>query len=94
MFQRLLKYSRIPSERLVRIGAAEGTPPNIIESLNREINSGLSDPDMRFAARRTWTNPITRLGRRGRCRPECGWNSEWRIPGNMKLSFQAARSIG
>ena len=28
------------------------------------------------------------------CRPECGWNSEWRIPGNMKLSFQAARSIG
>jgi hypothetical protein len=30
----------------------------------------------------------------GRCRPECGWNSEWRIPGNTKLSFQAARSIG
>jgi adenine-specific DNA-methyltransferase len=28
------------------------------------------------------------------CRPECGWNSVWRIPGNMKLSFQAARSIG
>jgi len=28
------------------------------------------------------------------CRPECGWNSVWRIPGDMKLSFQAARSIG
>ena len=28
------------------------------------------------------------------CRPECGWNLEWRIPGDMKLSFQAARSIG
>src|SRR5882672_3217576 len=30
-----------------------------------------------------------------RCRPECGWNSGLaRSPGNMKLSFQAARSIG
>jgi hypothetical protein len=28
------------------------------------------------------------------CRPESGWNSVWRIPGDMKLSFQAARSIG
>jgi transcriptional regulator with XRE-family HTH domain len=28
------------------------------------------------------------------CRPECGWNSVWRIPGDMKVSFQAARSIG
>jgi hypothetical protein len=28
------------------------------------------------------------------CRPERGWNSVWRIPGDMKLSFQAARSIG
>jgi hypothetical protein len=27
-------------------------------------------------------------------RPERGWNSVWRIPGDMKLSFQAARSIG
>jgi L-asparagine oxygenase len=28
------------------------------------------------------------------CRPERGWNSVWRIPGDMKLSFHAARSIG
>jgi hypothetical protein len=28
------------------------------------------------------------------CRPERGWNSVWRIPGGMKVSFQAARSIG
>jgi hypothetical protein len=34
------------------------------------------------------------LQRAKRCRPERGWNSVWRIPGDMKLSFHAARSIG
>jgi hypothetical protein len=28
------------------------------------------------------------------CRPKCGWNSRGAISGNMKLSVQAARSIG
>ena len=31
---------------------------------------------------------------RSGCRPECGWNSGGAISGNMKVSFQAARSIG
>ena len=29
-----------------------------------------------------------------RCRPGCGWNWRGAISGNMKVSFQAARSIG
>ena len=28
------------------------------------------------------------------CRPECGWNSVGAFSGHMKVSFQAARSIG
>jgi hypothetical protein len=29
-----------------------------------------------------------------RCRPECGWNLVGAFSGHMKVSFQAARSIG
>ena len=29
-----------------------------------------------------------------RCRPACGWNLRGAISGNLKLSDQAARSIG
>jgi hypothetical protein len=29
-----------------------------------------------------------------RCRPKCGWNLVGAFSGHMKLSFQAARSIG
>jgi len=41
-----------------------------------------------------WKSGVSELRTGDGCRLECGWNSEWRIPGNMKLSFQAARSIG
>lgn len=40
------------------------------------------------------TEIFERGDRTDRCRPACGWNLRGAITGNLKLSDQAARSIG
>jgi tripartite-type tricarboxylate transporter receptor subunit TctC len=40
------------------IGAPRGTPPEIIERLNREINAGLGNPDVREQLAKVATTPI------------------------------------
>jgi len=52
---------------------------------------GMSEYAERFAENRI---DFTVLPDLTGCRPECGWNFGGEISGNMRLSFQAARSIG
>ena len=41
-----------------------------------------------------YLNRVQSSRRLERCRPRCGWNLRGAISSNMKVSFQAARSIG
>jgi tripartite-type tricarboxylate transporter receptor subunit TctC len=40
------------------VGAPRGTPPAIIERLNREINAGLNDPGVKAQLAKVSTAPI------------------------------------
>ena len=42
----------------MRLGVPRGTPPEIIERLNREINAGLADPAVKARLADVATTPI------------------------------------
>jgi tripartite-type tricarboxylate transporter receptor subunit TctC len=43
----MLGLSQTDNDRTVSVGAPKATPAEIVEKLNKEINAGLADPNMK-----------------------------------------------